>query len=95
MTREVFNRYEIMPKVCFAYDRITYFKKDNPDLRILFDFNIRSRRNAFARRKFYVAAARHLSYFFVNLSHGRTHKRQVTNPAQARANHTPSVAFQP
>ena len=39
------KRYELMPKVYLAYDRIAYFEKDNPDLRISFDFNIRSRRN--------------------------------------------------
>jgi len=39
------NRYELMPKVMIAYDRLAYFEKGNPDLRISFDTNIRSRRN--------------------------------------------------
>lgn len=36
--------YDLQPKVYLAYDRIAYFEKDNPDLRISFDHNIRSRR---------------------------------------------------
>ena len=38
------SRYDLKPKVYLAYDRIAYFEKDNPDLRISFDTNIRSRR---------------------------------------------------
>ncbi len=37
--------YDLEPKVYLAYDRIAYFEKDNPDLRISFDKNIRSRRH--------------------------------------------------
>lgn len=36
--------YNLKPKVYLAYDRIAYFEKGNPDLRISFDQNIRSRR---------------------------------------------------
>lgn len=36
--------YDLKPKLYLAYDRIAYFEKDNPDLRISFDTNIRSRR---------------------------------------------------
>lgn len=36
--------YSLKPKVYLAYDRIAYFEKGNPDLRISFDTNIRSRR---------------------------------------------------
>lgn len=36
--------YELSPKVYLAYDRIAYFEKENRDLRISFDMNIRSRR---------------------------------------------------
>ncbi len=36
--------YSLRPKVYLAYDRIAYFEKGNPDLRISFDQNIRSRR---------------------------------------------------
>lgn len=36
--------YKLKPKVYIAYDRIAYFEKGNPDLRISFDMNIRSRR---------------------------------------------------
>ncbi|MCD8391012.1 MAG: polyphosphate polymerase domain-containing protein [Firmicutes bacterium] len=36
--------YEVFPKVYIAYDRVAYFEKDNADLRISFDQNIRSRR---------------------------------------------------
>ena len=43
--REFFiNHYKVMPKLYLAYDRIAYFEKGNPDLRISFDMNIRSRR---------------------------------------------------
>lgn len=38
------HTYSLKPKVYLAYDRIAYFEKDNPDLRISFDKNIRSRR---------------------------------------------------
>ncbi|MDD6563997.1 MAG: polyphosphate polymerase domain-containing protein [Clostridiales bacterium] len=36
--------YRLKPKVYLAYDRIAYFEKDNNDLRISFDKNIRTRR---------------------------------------------------
>ncbi|MGN0179293.1 MAG: polyphosphate polymerase domain-containing protein [Monoglobaceae bacterium] len=36
--------YDLEPKLYLAYDRIAYFERDNPDLRISFDMNIRSRR---------------------------------------------------
>ena len=36
--------YDLSPKLYLAYDRIAYFEKDNRDLRISFDMNIRSRR---------------------------------------------------
>ncbi len=36
--------YRLKPKVYLAYDRIAYFEKDNRDLRISFDQNIRTRR---------------------------------------------------
>lgn len=40
------QRYgELEPKVMIAYDRLAYFEKGNPDLRISFDTGIRSRRN--------------------------------------------------
>ena len=39
------SRYALVPKVYIAYDRIAYFDKDNSDLRISFDFNIRTRRD--------------------------------------------------
>lgn len=35
----------VKPKVYIAYDRIAYFGKDDPDLRISFDMNIRTRRD--------------------------------------------------
>lgn len=37
--------YSLEPKLYLAYDRIAYFEKDNDDLRISFDTNIRSRRD--------------------------------------------------
>ena len=40
--------YDLSPKLYLAYDRIAYFEKDNKDLRISFDMNIRSRRYALA-----------------------------------------------
>ncbi len=36
--------YEVYPQVYLAYDRIAYFDKGNSDLRISFDFSVRSRR---------------------------------------------------
>lgn len=39
------NLYKLQPKLYLAYDRIAYFEKDNDDLRISFDTNIRSRRH--------------------------------------------------
>ncbi len=36
--------YKVIPKVYLAYDRLAYFERGNPDLRISFDHNIRSRR---------------------------------------------------
>lgn len=36
--------YQPIPKLYLAYDRIAYFEEGNPDLRISFDQNIRSRR---------------------------------------------------
>ena len=35
--------YKLMPKVYLAYDRIAYFGKENKDVRITFDHNIRTR----------------------------------------------------
>lgn len=37
------NRYQPIPSTYLAYDRIALFGKENPELRITFDFNIRSR----------------------------------------------------
>lgn len=48
VTRELavfVRRYDLTPRVFIAYDRLAYFEKDNPDLRISFDQNIRTRRN--------------------------------------------------
>ena len=40
------RRYGMLePKVMIAYDRLAYFEKGNPDLRISFDTGIRSRRD--------------------------------------------------
>ncbi len=36
--------YDLSPKLYLAYDRVAYFEKDNRDLRISFDTNIRARR---------------------------------------------------
>lgn len=36
---------KLLPKVYIAYDRIAYFGIDNRDLRVSFDFNIRTRRD--------------------------------------------------
>ncbi|MGN0183288.1 MAG: polyphosphate polymerase domain-containing protein [Candidatus Ornithomonoglobus sp.] len=51
MNKQVLNEityflqlYDLRPKLYLAYDRVAYFEKDNPDLRISFDTNIRSRR---------------------------------------------------
>lgn len=40
--------YDLKPRLYLAYDRIAYFEKGNPDLRISFDCNIRTRRNGVA-----------------------------------------------
>ncbi|MGN0243914.1 MAG: polyphosphate polymerase domain-containing protein [Lachnospiraceae bacterium] len=39
-----FQLYDLQPKLYLAYDRVAYFEKDNRDLRISFDRNMRSRR---------------------------------------------------
>ncbi len=39
------RNYKLYPKVMIAYDRMAYFEKGNPDLRISFDTNIRTRRD--------------------------------------------------
>ena len=39
------HRYHVVPKVYIAYDRVAFFEKGNPDLRISFDSNIRTRRH--------------------------------------------------
>jgi len=39
------RNYNLYPKVMIAYDRMAYFEKGNPDLRISFDTNIRTRRD--------------------------------------------------
>lgn len=36
--------YELKPKVYIAYDRLAFFEKNDPDLRISFDTHIRTRR---------------------------------------------------
>ena len=43
--------YDLSPKLYLAYDRIAYFEKNNKDLRISFDMNIRSRRYDLALEK--------------------------------------------
>lgn len=43
--------YNLSPKVYLAYDRVAYFEQGNPDLRISFDMNIRSRRYNVALEK--------------------------------------------
>lgn len=39
------KHYNVKPKTYIAYDRIAYFEEGNPDLRISFDTNIRTRRD--------------------------------------------------
>ena len=39
----VLNYYDLVPKIYLAYDRIAYYDKDNSNLRVTFDSNIRSR----------------------------------------------------
>jgi len=43
--------YDVSPKLYLAYDRIAYFERNNNDLRISFDMNIRSRRYDLALEK--------------------------------------------
>ena len=38
-----FKHYNLKPKLFLAYDRLSYYDKDNKDFRITFDKNIRSR----------------------------------------------------
>ena len=40
----IVQNYELRPKVMIAYDRLAYFEKGNPDLRLSLDTNLRSRR---------------------------------------------------
>lgn len=37
------NKYNLAPKMMVAYDRDSYYLKENKDIRITFDFNLRSR----------------------------------------------------
>lgn len=37
------NQYDLYPRVFLAYDRIAMFGKEDPELRMTFDFNIRNR----------------------------------------------------
>lgn len=39
------NLYEPKPKVYLAYERIAFFGKEDPELRVTFDMNIRAREN--------------------------------------------------
>lgn len=43
----LFNYYRLEPKLLLAYDRKSYFDKDNINFRITFDSNIRSNENNF------------------------------------------------
>jgi hypothetical protein len=38
------NRYPVIPKVFISYERVAYFDKNDPDLRVSFDSNILTRR---------------------------------------------------
>lgn len=38
-----FKKYELKPKLYLAYDRLSYYSKDNKEFRITFDRNLRSR----------------------------------------------------
>ena len=38
-----YKKYGLKPKVMVAYDRVAYYIKENHDIRITFDFNLRSR----------------------------------------------------
>ncbi len=38
-----YKRYSLKPKIMVAYDRVAYYLKENHDIRITFDFNLRSR----------------------------------------------------
>ena len=40
-----FKKYKLKPKIFLGYNRYSYLDKDNPNLRITFDYNIRSRDN--------------------------------------------------
>lgn len=41
----LFKKYSPSPKLFLAYDRMAYYMKENPDVRITFDTGIRSRQN--------------------------------------------------
>ncbi len=48
ISREIdydFKKYELEPKLFLAYDRTSYYDKDNINFRITFDKNLRSREN--------------------------------------------------
>lgn len=38
-----YKRYGLKPKIMVAYDRLAFYLKENHDIRITFDFNLRSR----------------------------------------------------
>lgn len=39
------SQYQLSPKLCLAYERIALFGKEDPEFRVTFDTNIRSRTN--------------------------------------------------
>ena len=41
----MFQMYQLEPKMFVAYDRIATYNKNNPDIRVTFDFNLRNREN--------------------------------------------------
>lgn len=42
---DMIKRYELKPRVYLAHERIAFYGKDDPDLQITFDMNIRAREN--------------------------------------------------
>ena len=77
----VIKRYDLVPKLFLAYDRLSYCDKNNSNFRITFDTNLRSRKddlrlelgdsgNLFRKKNFYIMELKSLSsipIWFINI----------------------------